>query len=157
MTVRTAARAEVDALCRIWHEGWHDAHASIVPEELTRARTLERFTERMARAIEEVRVVGELGAPAGFTMLKDDELDQLYVAREARGSGVAAELIAEAEERLRERGVARAWLACAIGNERAARFYEKRGWTRTGIVVSRLQIPTGIFLLDVWRYEKALG
>jgi len=38
-----------------------------------------------------------------------------------------------------------AWLACAIGNERAARFYEKCGWHRTGVVTSRLDAPSGNF------------
>jgi RimJ/RimL family protein N-acetyltransferase len=57
---------------------------------------------------------------------------------------------------LAQSGVAVAWLACAIGNERAARFYEKRGWTRAGTIVNRLNTPEGEYLLDVWRYEKRL-
>jgi ribosomal protein S18 acetylase RimI-like enzyme len=89
-------------------------------------------------------------------MLKGDELYQLYVSAQSRGSGVAAALVADAEERLAESGVTTAWLACAIGNERAARFYEKCGWRRIGVVVSELEIPSGILPLDVWRYEKSL-
>jgi len=89
-------------------------------------------------------------------MIKGDELYQLYVSSQFRGSGVAAALIADAEERLAESGVTTAWLDCAIGNERAARFYEKCGWQRTGIVVSELETPNGIFPLEVWRYEKAV-
>ena len=72
-------------------------------------------------------MIGPRGAPLGFTMLKGDEVYQLYVSREARGRGVAAALMADAEQRLAARGVSDAWLACAIGNERAARFYEKQG------------------------------
>jgi GNAT superfamily N-acetyltransferase len=73
-----------------------------------------------------------------------------------RGSGIAAALIADAEARLSEAGVATAWLACAIGNDRAARFYEKRGWRRVGIMLNQLETPNGIFSLEVWRYEKSL-
>jgi hypothetical protein len=42
-----------------------------------------------------------------------------------------------------------------VGNERAARFYEKRGWSR-GTLTSQLDTPEGVFPLDVWRYEKPL-
>jgi RimJ/RimL family protein N-acetyltransferase len=62
----------------------------------------------------------------------------------------------DAEARLTAAGVQTAWLACAIGNLRAARFYEKCGWTRVGTIVSRLETPEGIFPLEVWRYEKRL-
>jgi ribosomal protein S18 acetylase RimI-like enzyme len=89
-------------------------------------------------------------------MLKNDELYQLYVSSQARGSGVAITLILDAEYRLRERGVHTAWLACAIGNDRAARFYEKRGWRRAGTVTEQLEIPGGTFALEVWRYERLL-
>lgn len=156
MDVRAADLDEIDPLTRLWFDGWHDAHAPIVPAELTRRRTLESFRQRMQDALAEVRVVGPPGAPLGFCMLKDDELYQLYVAAEARGSGAAALLIADAEARLAARGVATAWLACAIGNDRAARFYEKSGWHRAATFVSRLDTPEGDFLLPVWRYEKAL-
>ena len=55
-----------------------------------------------------------------------------------------------------EAGVEIAWLACAIGNEPAARFYEKCGWRRAGIVINQLETLNGTFPLDVWRYEKRL-
>ncbi len=55
---------------------------------------------------------------------------------------------------LRAKGVETAWLACAIGNERAAKFYEKNGWQRVGHRVIQLDIPDGLFPLEVWRYEK---
>jgi len=68
----------------------------------------------------------------------------------------AAALVADAEALLRDAGVEIGWLACAIGNERAARFYEKCGWQRAGNVVEHVQIPDGTMQLEVWRYEKRL-
>ena len=97
------------------------------------------------------------GAPSGFSMLKGDELYQFYVGREARGSRIAAALLADAEARLAGRGVAAAWLACGIGNDRAARFYETCGWVRARTQVNRLETPEGAFEFEVWRYEKGVG
>jgi GNAT superfamily N-acetyltransferase len=155
-TPRDAHADEIDALAALWHEGWRDAHAEIIPVELARLRTLDNFRDRLRNALAETRVIGPLGAPSGFTMLKADELYQFYVARFARGTGVAAVLMADAERRLAGRGVTTAWLACAIGNERAARFYEKHGWRRAGIVANAAETSQGTFMLDVWRYEKAV-
>jgi GNAT superfamily N-acetyltransferase len=156
MDVRAAQPKEVDQLARLWYDAWQDAHASIVPAELTRLRTLESFKQRLEAAFSDLRVVGPVGAPVGLCVVKDDELYQLFVSAQSRGAGVAAALIADAEARLSARGVETAWLACAIGNDRAARFYEKCGWRRAGVVVSQLETPDGIFPLEVWRYEKPL-
>jgi GNAT superfamily N-acetyltransferase len=157
MIVRDAKKLEIDRLAKIWYDAWQDGHAQVVPAELTRARTLDSFRGRLAAAIASVRVVGPVGDPVGFCIVKGSELYQLFVTREVRGSGVARALIADAEARLLESGVDTGWLACAIGNERAARFYEKCGWSRAGVVVSELETANGIIPLEVWRYEKRLA
>ena len=72
-----------------------------------------------------------------------------------RGPGVAVALDHDVEGA--EPGVAVAWLACAIGNYRAARFYEKRNWRRAGTVLNQLETTNGMFPLEVWRYEKELA
>ena len=156
MDVRDAEEHEIDALAKIWHDGWNDAHAEILPIGLKRARTLESFRERLHDALHTVRVVGPSEAPLGFSMTKDDELYQLYVSAAARGSGVAAALIADVEAQLAAAGFKTAWLACAIGNDRAARFYEKSGWRRVGNMINHLETSDGVFDVEVWRYEKAL-
>jgi ribosomal protein S18 acetylase RimI-like enzyme len=148
---------ELDRLASLWHEGWHESHAPIVPADLTRLRTLESFRHRLQDAFADIRVVGALGDPDGFCVIREDELYQLFVSSRARGSGAAAALIADGEARLAERGIETAWLACAIGNERAARFYEKSGWSRVGTMVNRLETSSGLYLLEVWRYEKPLA
>jgi GNAT superfamily N-acetyltransferase len=140
----------------MWFEGWQDAHARIVPAELVRLRTLQSFEERLRAASAGVRVAGAVGAPIGFYLLKSAELYQFYVSSNVRGSGIAAVLMADAEAHLSRKGVHTAWLACAIGNERAARFYEKCGWFRTGTVIDDVEVPGGTFALQVWRYEKLL-
>ena len=157
LDVRWAQEAEIDHLAKLWFDGWRDAHELIVPAELARRRTLASFRDRLRDGIADVRVHGAPGVAAGFSMLKEDELYQLYVSAESRGRGVAVALIDDAEARLAERGVAVAWLACAIGNYRAARFYEKRGWRCIGTIVNQLDTTNGTFPLEVWRYEKKLA
>jgi GNAT superfamily N-acetyltransferase len=154
LTPRRAAPDEIPALARLWHESWKDAHAAIVPAALARIRTLDSFAERLASALDDVRVIGTPGEPVGLCMIKGDELYQLFVSARGRGTGVAAALIADAEARIAASGATTAWLACSIGNDRAARFYEKSGWRRAGVVTIPLETSAGPFDLDVWRYEK---
>jgi GNAT superfamily N-acetyltransferase len=157
MDVRAAQPDDVDQLIAIWHDGWHDAHASILPEALVRLRTRDNFRERLACELDAVRVIGDPGAPVGFTMIRGDELYQFYVAPSARGTGVAAALMGDAEASFAARGITGPWLACAVGNVRAARFYEKSGWRRAGIVALEAETSAGPFPLQVWRYEKELA
>ena len=157
MIARPADPSETNALTRLWHDGWQDGHAAVVPAALTRARTLENFAERMSAALADVRVIGPHGAPLGFAMLKGDELYQFYVSSEARGTGVATALMADAEAQLAARGVETAWLACAVGNARAAKFYQKSGWHLARTEISRLDTSDGPFYLEIWRYEKLLA
>ncbi|WP_266172186.1 GNAT family N-acetyltransferase [Dyella subtropica] len=156
MDIRSTNEAEISPLATLWYEGWQDAHARILPAELARLRTLESFTQRLHAALAQVRVAGPVGKPSGFCIVKNDELYQLYVSADARGSGTAAALIADAEATLAANGAGTGWLACAIGNERAIRFYEKHGWQRAGVMTSQLDTPEGQYPLDVWRYEKHL-
>jgi GNAT superfamily N-acetyltransferase len=152
--VRPAEESELDQLAKIWYDAWQDAHAQILPQELIRVRTLGSFRDRLRTNLALVRVAGPPGAPVGLCIVREDELDQLFVAAHARGTGVANALMADAEAQLRDSGVTTAWLACAIGNDRAARFYEKCGWRRVGTMTHHLDTLAGEFLLDVWRYEK---
>ena len=155
--VRAARDDEIDQLTTVWYDAWQDAHAALLPEDFKRLRTWESFRQRLHDALPNVRVVGAPGSPVGFHLTKDDELYQLFVSSEARGSGVAAALIADAEARLAAQGVETAWLACAIGNNRAARFYEKQGWKNIGTVVHRVDTPKGEYQFEVWRFEKKVG
>jgi GNAT superfamily N-acetyltransferase len=157
MRVRPLDAHEIDALATLWHDGWQDAHAALLPEELAGARTWDSLRDRLRAALPEVRVVGEPGAPLGFHLTKGDELYQLYVSAAARGTGVATTLIDDAEAQLARAGVRVAWLACAIGNKRAARFYEKHGWRLAGNVILPHTIPSGELAIEVWRYEKVLS
>lgn len=156
MHVRPALKTELDRLAGIWHEVWQESHAPLMPDELIRLRTLDSFRDRLASLLPEIRVIGPPGSPVGFCINRDDELYQLYLSAEARGTGTAAALLADAEARLSANGVVTAWLACAVGNARAARFYEKSGWQRTGTQKIEVDTSAGPFPLEIWRFEKTL-
>jgi ribosomal protein S18 acetylase RimI-like enzyme len=157
VAVRDAQPDEIDQLARVWFDAWRDAHAKVLPAELTRVRTLESFRHRIREGLSNFRVVGPPGDPVGLCVVRADELYQLFVSASSRGSGVAAALLADGETRLAAQGVETAWLACAIGNDRAARFYEKHGWRRVGTMRNRLDGVSGEQYLETWRYEKPLA
>jgi GNAT superfamily N-acetyltransferase len=157
MDARPAEPSELNILARLWWQGWRDAHLTLVPEALVALRGLDSFTARMAAALSDVRALGPVGTPLGFHLIKADELNQFYLAAEARGTGAAGRLMADAEARLLDRGVTTPWLACAIGNARAARFYEKAGWALARVETVPTETSAGWFPLEVWRYEKRLA
>jgi GNAT superfamily N-acetyltransferase len=156
MTPRLATEADLDPLARLWHAGWHEAHAAIVPASLTRLRTLPAFRDRLAGMGGDMRAAGPEGAPLGFCAIKGDELYQLFVASEARGTGLSAALLEDGEKRLAARGVRRAFLLCANGNDRAARFYERAGWENLGLRREAVDTADGPFAFDLLRFEKTL-
>ena len=154
---RTPASDEVDSLARLWHDGWHEAHAALVTSEVLPFRTLEMFRARLPAMLPDIRVASDNGDPLGFCYVVDDEVDQMYVGAAARRTGLAARLLTDGEDRLRRNGFETAWLSCAVGNERAARFYEKNGWNSDRTPeVEELAAAPGLFV-DVWRFSKRLA
>lgn len=55
-------------------------------------------------------------------------LNDLYVAENYRGQGIASQLMQTAENAARDAGAARIWLRTANDNSAAQRLYEGRGW-----------------------------
>ena len=130
--LRRATPEDASRIAEIWRVGWRDGHLGFVPDELVAARTDESFDTRAAARIGDTTVAVVDGAVAGFVMVVDDEVEQVYVSRDHRGQGVADALIAEAEAQVRANGHATAWLAVVAGNARARAFYERAGWRDEG-------------------------
>jgi ribosomal protein S18 acetylase RimI-like enzyme len=89
------------------------------------------------------------GVPVGYAMLVAEpiadadvrrvvdsdnsiELSKFYVAADRHGSGVAGELMAATLAAAAETGAATCWLGVNQQNVRAAKFYEKSGFTIRG-------------------------
>ncbi len=132
VALRPATSADADTVAQIWREGWRDGHLGHVPAALVEVRTPASFLQRAADRVGDTTIAVVDGDIAGFTMVTGDEVEQVYVARSQRGSGVAALLLDDARRRIGDAGHAVAWLAVATGNERARRFYRRSGWTDEG-------------------------
>ena len=59
-------------------------------------------------------------------------LEDLFVASDARGDGVASALLERSLEHARSLGAAGMFLETAVDNAAAQRVYERCGWTREG-------------------------
>ncbi len=155
--MRPATAADATEIATIWWSGWRDGHTGNVPDALVALRTAESFERRARERIQDATVATVSGEVAGFVMVVDDELEQVYVAAEHRGSQVASGLIAAGESIVARRGFDTAWLAVVEGNARARRFYERCGWSNAG----RLDyvVEDGGVIIDVptLRYEKHVG
>lgn len=154
--IRNAEPSDVDTVARLWHDGWYEAHEAIVPAALTKLRTLESFQDRTTNHLPGTRVALSGATLLGFCMLRSNELYQLYVSEAARGTGTAQALIADAETQIANGGHQRAWLDCAIGNNRAANFYKKCGWINQGTLETELETSNGPFTMRIWRFEKSV-
>lgn len=148
--------ADLKTCARIWHEGWHAAHAAIVPDALTRLRTNEDFARRLGGLMSQTTVAMSGDDVLGFVVVQKDELYQMFVDEKAQGSGVAKDLMAHALAQIRANKAETAWLSCSIGNDRAAAFYRKMGWRNVGEETVAVDTSDGPFDLAVWRFERAL-
>jgi GNAT superfamily N-acetyltransferase len=152
--VRRAAAADLPHVVRIWHEGWGDAHIGHVPGGLLTFRQRTHFEARAGERVDATWVAVVHGVVAGFVVVKHDEVEQLYVDRIWRGSGVAATLLRAAEAEVGRGGYPRAWLAVVAGNTRARAFYARRGWRDAGPMEYLAQTADGPYPVPTHRYER---
>jgi GNAT superfamily N-acetyltransferase len=155
-TPRKIKRHEQAAVAALWHDAWHETQAPFVPNALISLRTKPDFLRRLIAMGDLARVIGPANAPLGFCATKNDELNQLFVSPQARGTGAAAALVKDAEDRLRAAGTTTAHLDCLKENTAAIRFYEKMGWTAQGVQPATLDTSAGPFALDCIVFTKTL-
>ncbi|KRF36184.1 GNAT family N-acetyltransferase [Nocardioides sp. Soil805] len=158
--LRPATADDADQVAAVFHRGWHDGHRGHVPDGLTQRRTPEAFGARVALRIAETTdtTVAEVdGVVAGFVMVSGDEVEQVYVDRAWRGTGLAEVLLDEAERQVAEAGHPTAWLAVVVGNARARSFYARRGWRDEGDLPYEVVALGERFTSPCRRYVKDLA
>jgi GNAT superfamily N-acetyltransferase len=154
VTLRRASAADAESVARIWYAGWRDGHLGHIPAALLAVRTQESFAVRAAQRVPDTTVAIVNDAVAGFVMVVGDEVEQVYVDSQHRGTGVAARLLAEAERLVAGNGHDRAWLAVVAGNSRARRFYERSGWHDEGPFEYAAATAAGPIAVPCQRYVK---
>lgn len=157
VTLRAATPGDAPAIADVWWRGWRDGHLGNVPDALVRDRTEASFGVRALPRTADTVVAIVDGAVAGFVMVVDDEVEQVYVAAAHRGGGVAAALLDEAERHVARDGHERAWLAVVPGNARARRFYERRGWRDDGLFEYSAAGGEGPIRVPAHRYVKRVA
>jgi len=156
VTLRGALPEDAPKIAEIWYLGWRDGHLGHVSQELIEVRHQDSFRTRAAQRVNDATVAVVQGQIAGFVMVVDNEVEQLYVSAHHRGEGVADMLMAEAERRIKVAGYSTAWLAVVAGNARARRFYERRGWSDSGLFEYAAAGEHGPILVPSHRYMKDL-
>jgi GNAT superfamily N-acetyltransferase len=156
VTLRAARAEDARDIAEIWHRGWQDGHLGFVPHELVNVRTEASFRTRASERISDTTVATVDGAVAGFVMVVDDEVEQVYVSAAYRGTGVATVLIGEAERQVRANGHGKAWLAVVAGNARARAFYDRAGWVDEGPFDYAAASEDGTISVPCRRYTKLL-
>jgi len=145
--VRDYRDEDCEAAIALWWRAWQAA----LPEIDFSAR-LEWWRERWASELvpnNTIRIAERDGLIAGFIVIEPNSgyLDQIVVAPELWGTGVADALLADAK-RLAPGGIT---LEVNQENARAIRFYERAGFERTGEGVNRLSGRS------TWRYAWKSG
>ena len=134
LTIRSGGAGDADALYAIHRESALAAYAHVFPpdryafpdEEMRR-----HWVESLRDAEIEVVVAERDGIPVGFATVSPGWLRNLFVVPAEWGRGAGPAVHDEAVRLLGTMGAgARLWVLEA--NERARRFYERRGWHPDG-------------------------
>ncbi len=150
VVVRAAEREDADGITDVHVASWRGGYAHVLPDSVLYADDFDevrrsswrrwRFSPGLRVAVattEGDRIVGfasfgpERERARGFT--GRGEVWAFYVDPEAWGTGVADALMEHAETRLRTEAFDTAVLWVLKDNPRARRFYERHGWSATGI------------------------
>ena len=158
--IRPATLQDADDVARCWAAAYPDQMGvDVLEPDFLAERTLEGFQRRVPERISNTLVAcDESGAVVGFCVSAHDEIEQLFVAAQPRGTGVAAMLLRRAEQQLHAQGTVPAHLFILPQNARAQRFYERCGWMWQHACAHDVQISGGrTYSLQVCRLEKVLG
>lgn len=111
---------------------------------LNQAFDRERILEELRNQDSAFYLLYQDGRPAGCLKLNEAaaqtetgdlhslEVERIYVAKEFQGTGLGSRLMDEAVKLAKERKKEYLWLGVWEKNERALRFYEGKGFYRTG-------------------------
>jgi ribosomal protein S18 acetylase RimI-like enzyme len=134
--IERASRADADAIAPLFdaYRRFHgcagdlDLARSFIGERLERSESTIFVARRSARIVGFVQLYPSFTSTGAARILI---LNDLYVAPEAEGQGMATGLMKAAEEFARSQGSVSLRLATGVDNHRAQALYQHTGWTRT--------------------------
>jgi RimJ/RimL family protein N-acetyltransferase len=133
--LREMTAADVPSVLDVQQPGAVVGLAEVFPQDeypFPREVIAQRWLEEIATPDIECLVVRHDGAVVGFAALHEDEFLHFGIAIEHWGTGIAQAAHAAVLDRMRARGVQRAWMRVFTENRRGRRFYERLGWYETG-------------------------
>ncbi len=151
--IRAGDRRDADGIASVHVASWRAGYAHVIPESVLYADEFESSRHAMwndwrfhsgQRIAVCVRTDGDDRTVVGFAAFGPErerargftgrgELYAFYFHPDVWGDGSASALIDHVDERLRAEGFGEAVLWVLDDNPRARAFYEKHGWTATGI------------------------
>ena len=153
--LRVMTAADVQQVLDVQEPGGVLGLSDVFPQDaypFPRDVVAARWLQEIATPDIDCYVVVLDGAVVGFAAIRGDEFLHFGTAVEHWGTGIAETAHDAMLDRMRSRGVQRAWLRAFTGNGRGRRFYEKLGWVPTG-ARTRSTYPPHAELL---RYERTL-
>ena len=135
IALRTAAPADAETLLGIQRSASVAALADIFPPDrypFPSDAVRGRWENALADAAAHVLVAEVAGRAVGAALVRGECLEALYVVPELWGAGVGPLLHDRAVELVRRSGARSAHLWVLEANQRARRFYERRGWRENG-------------------------
>lgn len=149
LEIRTAAIDDAHGVAIVHVTSWQTAYRGLMPNDVLDGLSVEQREDGWRQIITDPDAIGrtivadrdgEIVGWASFGPGRDEgaseqgELWGLYAHPNAFSTGVGHALISAVEIALREDGFTSAYLWVLDGNDRAARFYERHGWTEDGNV-----------------------
>ncbi len=149
--IREATVDDAPAISAIRVTTWRAAYAGLIPQRALDRLDVHRDADHRRRRwdaahadphhVDLLAFVGD--EPVGWAAVGtsgdgdgdgdgDGEVYALYVLPEHWDAGVGHALLSRAEQALRDGGFARGRLWVLAGNDRAASFYERHGWSEDG-------------------------
>ena len=147
--LKKCTEADADILRNLLAKTFSETFAHMnTPENmelyLNQAFARERILEELENQDSAFYLLYRNGSPAGCLKVNEAaaqteagnphslEIERIYVAKEFQGTGLGSRLMDEAVRLAAERKKAYIWLGVWEKNERAIRFYEGKGFYRTG-------------------------
>ncbi|MBR3415108.1 MAG: GNAT family N-acetyltransferase [Clostridia bacterium] len=123
-------KTNVYAAAEVHSASWRESHRSFCAPDFIARHTPEHQREYIGKKMRSGSRFYMLvdGGPVGIVSVTGDLIEDLYVLPEKQGMGYGTELLRFAVEKCR--GIPTLWIL--ENNERAARFYRRKGFVETG-------------------------